>query len=845
MKKNLIPAVLSLLLAALIWLEPIPIVRFWSSFAFLWILPGLTWLPFLEHCNCFRVEEKITVALGLNFVITPFVALSLAYLPGPMTKESLLVAIWVVTVAPVIWNWFHRESETLPYGLEGNEAETANARPWWKSTWLWLIIVLLLAAGLRLINLDYSEFQGDEAAVLVKSARIIVGEEGVIFQHKKGPVELLLTMAGWRLTGITSEWMARLAFAWASILSVAGIFHFGLRQGSLLIAVIAGGFLAIEGYLVGFGRIVQYQSLVILTTTLALLCLLVFAKNSRGTLLIPAAAFFAVGLWAHYDAILFLPAGVLLTAGWLIGNRHDWRKLWVPVLVSGLIGLLLAAYFYSPFLSSAEAEGTLFYVTGRIGSGGLIYNHLFSTINRTFVYDSVYFLGLLFCGLVLQIAFTWRKWGWAGVVIALGLILAAVASTFYADSFVLGKSNFAWVVMALLFLGSLVAPQQEVSARALWLWLGVPAMFYLFFVALPLTHVYTAVPGATLLAAIGLVRTCSWLARRSRTAPRVAAVVASVLFVLGIVYAWLAFVNHSPEYLREYPESKTQLYWTPFGDDLPREGLFGFPYRAGWKSVGHMIETGNLRGSYDSNEERDITDYYTRQARRFDCATPDTYITAVNVQDEVPLRFDQIEAEFSPSMDIMVNGQPKIRIHQREFEGEIRTISDRRFSYPFDLSTTPESVAAASPVLVGKPPTEFFPIEANIGDFARLIGYQLDTTHARPGGYIELHLLWEALSAADIDYQVFTHLYDGQDMLGQLDGQPVCNSAPTSRWQEGSFVVDPYRIPIDSNAATGRVPLTVGMYNLANLQRLPVNLEGEDAPVDSIYLTDVMISENG
>ncbi len=92
---------------------------------------------------------------------------------------------------------------------------------------------MLVATAVRFINLGYAEFQGDEGAVLVRAARILMGEDGVVFQHKKGPAELLIVMANWSLTGITSEWMARLPFAWASILGVAGIFLFGRRLKGL------------------------------------------------------------------------------------------------------------------------------------------------------------------------------------------------------------------------------------------------------------------------------------------------------------------------------------------------------------------------------------------------------------------------------------------------------------------------------------------------------------------------------------------------------------------------------------------------------------------------------------
>ena len=549
-------------------------MRYWASFGLLWILPGLAWLPLFSEFSLSSKEERIIIALGLNFVITPIVVLSAAYLPGLLTRETLIISMLIVTGLPLIVSALDKRNHATEVGATGIEqTRDSSNKLWWKTPWIWLLIILAFAGSMRLVNLDYSEFQGDEAAVLVRSAQILTGEDSELFQHKKGPVELLLTMAGWRMTGITSEWMSRVPFSWASLLGIAAIFLYAYRQSTLLTAIIAAGMLAVEGYLVGFGRIVQYQSVVFLLSTLALLCLLIFVQNGKGGLVILAAAFFSVGTWAHYDAILFLPAGLILIAFRLKRDWGQWRQLLPILILSGVLGLLLTGYFYIPFFRSSQAEGTLFYVSGRIGTDQTFYNHLLSTINRSFVYDSLYLLLLIFGSLAIQIVFTWRRWGRAATVTAVVLMLALTTSLFYPDWWIFAEISFSWVIMALLLLGSLFAPRQAAGTRAIWLWLGIPAMFYLYFVALPLTHVYTAVPGAALLAALGLYNLLKWLSERSKTALRVAVAVVILLFLLSISYALVMFVNHSPEYLREYPESKHFLFWTPFGEELPREGL--------------------------------------------------------------------------------------------------------------------------------------------------------------------------------------------------------------------------------------------------------------------------------
>jgi hypothetical protein len=94
-----------------------------------------------------------------------------------------------------------------------------------------------------------------------------------------------------------------------------------------------------------------------------------------------------------------------------------------------------------------------------------------------------------------------------------------------------------------------------------------------------------------------------------------------------------------------------------------------------------------------------------------------------------------------------------------------------------------------------------------------------------------------------VDYHVFNHLHDGQTMYGQLDGQPMSGTHPTSRWEPGELVVDTYRIPISENAPPGTVPLRVGMYDFWTMERLEV-VDANGKPMgDSIHLTDVLIQE--
>ena len=89
----------------------------------------------------------------------------------------------------------------------------------------------------------------------------------------------------------------------------------------------------------------------------------------------------------------------------------------------------------------------------------------------------------------------------------------------------------------------------------------------------------------------------------------------AAVLVVSAAYLHIMFISHRPEYRRTYPEHRVRLFWVPYGDNMPTKGLFGFPYRAGWKVVGSLYAQGILQGDYSSNEESHITGWYLRSQR--------------------------------------------------------------------------------------------------------------------------------------------------------------------------------------------------------------------------------------
>jgi hypothetical protein len=261
----------------------------------------------------------------------------------------------------------------------------------------------------------------------------------------------------------------------------------------------------------------------------------------------------------------------------------------------------------------------------------------------------------------------WAKWKHVGLV-ASGLLLVMLATgLLWPELWRVNRQEWIWVPAVLVTVGTLFAPGERASIRAVSIWFGVPALLYLFFVAQPRTHIHTIFPAWSVLSGIGIAHISQWIARRSKVALRIAIVVGIAIYALCGAYTMIIFVDHTPEYQRTFPEFKNPLYWTPYRY-MPDHNLFGFPYRAGWNVVGYLIDRGELSGSYNSNEKADVTHYYTRQALRLGHGDIDIYILAQDVQDKVNIHWEQVRTGYEPTVVVTVGGQPKLTIYERDVD---------------------------------------------------------------------------------------------------------------------------------------------------------------------------------
>ncbi len=790
--------------------------------------------------------EHAALAVGLGLVIVAGVAL-LGFLP-PLVLVAVILL--VALAAPAVLFIMHRR-DSLPFlpavpgddraDSAGDGAPDAMSMAPSRRTGRALVLaavpvlaLLLVAGGLRLVNLGYSEYQGVEARALLLAERLTQSRDlGTLLWHKKGPLEILLPAAAVK-RGDLRESTARLPFALAGLGVVLAGLALGRRLWGPRAGFAAALVLALDGYLIAFSRIVQYQSVVALCSVLAVWAAWRwYTAERREIVWLPLAALFlAFGTWAHYEAVFAgLPVAYLVLSR---ARRERWRAdTWLRTLAPPvLLGAGLVAVFYLPFALHPQFAETLRYIAerrlgvgGEAGGGGPYYK-LGDYFLRASFYNASYYVIAMLLALVAVTAARLRtalgRFGWAGVaawLVALALLIARP------ELFASGERSFAVLVFLPVLIAILASPRIDAAWRTVTIWFAGPFFVAAFFTLKPHTHFYTMVSAWALMVGWGADRAIAWAEVRGSARPaRALAVAVGVVFVaVSGWYLYTVFIQNRPEYKRVFPEARLPGYWLPYGDEPPRGGYFGFPYRAGWNEVRALFADGTLQGSYDSNEELLITGWYTGGAVRCP-SNPRYYLVAWRPQDEedIPDRAE-IERTHHLKATIRVNGQEKLWVYDREpVVGAPLVIDDHGGlgSMGGEASTFLGRPAPVSQAL--ELPLSRFPADVRFDHRLRLVGFDVtglvaddtedvprdaasggesadDASGAAGAGPPVLHLpagtdrlgvtlAWEPYAPMDRDYRVTLVVVDPHGETAGVGGdieRIECDGTDMTDWQVG------------------------------------------------------------
>ena len=426
-----------------------------------------------------------------------------------------------------------------------------------KNKFIALQIGLLIAISilLRLADLGYSDFQGDEISALCKFSDFKTPLQflAYLLSQRKGPVQYLVTCALSLFDpAFSSELAVRLPFAIANLIALVCFFLLVYRLFTLQIAIYSSFLFATNGIFIAFGRMVQYQSFVILGVVTAILCLALSLQSQKwkvpGLYLGFLAA--ALGLLAHFDAGFVLPPMAVLVLHWWrnSSNRPDFVHLRRHLFVAAALFAVLVLGFYVEYalrLSSFQIDYWGERLTGET-----------TNILRLF--------------------------------------------QFYNPGPVL------WICLGAVAIG-FTRVNRSMSWQVLLAWLVPPLIFMALVFKDSRTHAYTYLLPLLIVAGIGIDKLVHWLQHTLRG--RFIRAVNAMVLAAFLVFSYLAydvFVDHDPE----YPwQPKRILGVEAEGGFLV--GTFGFPYARDWRAIATWFENlPNRDVTVVTNEKQQIARFY-------------------------------------------------------------------------------------------------------------------------------------------------------------------------------------------------------------------------------------------
>ena len=454
------------------------------------VLPGLALAEALLSGASRLLRWTVGAGLGYAFIIGA--GLALAYLPGPRSRWGVLMLADGLALLLVVI--------LLRSGKRAKSPRKGSRRiPF--AILLPLALILVIASFFRFASLGYSEFQGDETEAMVPAASVLAGDpDALMLGRRKGPAEILLPMFPWRLAETTDEASARLPFALAGLGTLATLFLLGRKLGGDPAGFAAAAVAALNGLLIAFSRIVQYQAIVLWMSALAVLCAWEWYARRQTRWAVLTGLFTGIGLLAHFDALAVVP--VLAYIAILTFPRNSQsstssrRRAWGrDIVLGGLCMLLVVIPFYVPYLLTPQAGVTGSYLGRRIGEG-LLKNTIGNFLTYGIFYNSFLYLALT-GGLVLAFM-AWRVHNapalrrvpggrvWAPAL----LVITAVALLVWPAILTIGALDLAPLAWLLIFLAAILLPPPSPVVQGALIWLAVTFIGYNFLLADPRTHFY-------------------------------------------------------------------------------------------------------------------------------------------------------------------------------------------------------------------------------------------------------------------------------------------------------------------------------------------------------------------
>ena len=692
---------------------------------------------------------------------------------------------------------------------------SARLRPW---ETIALLVIILLALGLRFYRLDAQSFWNDEGASVALAQRDLATITRNAAHDIHPPLYYYL-LRGWMLlfgrsAPVGAELAARSLSALTGLLLVVGTYALARRMWGASGALLAALFSCLSPFQVYYS---QEARMYIGVALLGLLSMLALERLLRQWQEIGRAGSFAwaalytlsitAALYTQYYALSLLLAENIIFLVWLALRWHNRTADWQWPLLHWVLLQIVVVLAFSPWLW--VARGSL--RSWPAVSAPLSWSALLADIARVFALGVTVAedgrhrlwglaLGLLLLPALLADLRAWRK---RGIEPAATSEVGAISKSRSPDT---GRG---------MDMGD-VAPRVVVADGAghgavlAWIYLLVPIIvMYLLSLQRPMykpKFLLLATPPFYMLQGRGLLALWNWLRRalqRRVLALGLSGALTLLIFVGSAVS--LGRLYFDPDYARDdYRGIVAHIEANAGPDDAilinaPTQiETVGYYYRGPLDiyplPLQRPIDTGSTQAALE-----EIVDQHPR-----------IYGIFWATDESDPQRFIEtwLDSHCYKAMD--------------SWYGNVRLV----------VYAVPLSAAASV-----EHPTEF-----GLGDAISLRGYTLLTPQPRSGDILQLTLFWEAMQPVSVRYKVFCHLVDGSgDIVGQRDSEPGGGLNLTNNWQPGQLIPDNYGLLIPSGTPPGQYILRVGMYGLDDGLRLRVSSSGR--PVgDSIDLVVISVA---
>jgi len=414
-----------------------------------------------------------------------------------------------------------------------------------------LVLVFFLLSLLHIIHLGYSEDIPDEGIIINTLKHQGGFSWGFLLNQRKGPLQFLVSLVPYLFSkNVYNEFLFRLPYSLASIFSLV-FFYLFVREYSKdkYIALVSAYVLGINGFLVAFGRVMQYQSLNLLFSSLSIY---LFSKKKY----ILGTPFFGLSLLSHWDALLVLPIII-----YLVIRDFSFKNILKIILTTCLVVLPFIIPYTQHYLLNRENQK---YFSARVS---LEENFSLSTIQLK-ISDYVFKTNL-----------------YNPFLFLITLLLISLFSVFLFIN--KGKNNFI----------------DKKDLIALWIWFISIFLVFIFLVKSAGTHVYNLYLPLSILCGYGGISVSKVIEFKN---------IYITLIMLWFVFLYIQALSIFVDVKNEYPfeqKSILGLVTKEYDHENLTNNIIGFNHFRNWELINTKLKELGA-ASYYTNEDTSVSNFY-------------------------------------------------------------------------------------------------------------------------------------------------------------------------------------------------------------------------------------------